>query len=159
MANKKYPLEPLVALRSEHAETAKRELGAKIRARESKKEELERARVQTLEHTESVQQLREQERAQLEAGALRAVDLMRQQAWQLHEEQVAENLVYAEKRAATALEEAHTAEQSAQQTAQARMGDLEVVERDRERFVRQVRAAEAAKEEEAAEEAWRPRTR
>lgn len=158
MGSKKYTLQPLVDVRREKADSAKRELSVKIRERESKEEELQSARQRTLEHASAVQDEKSKERAELEHGHLRAVDLFRQNAWEMEQERQAEALAYAEKRTAAELTEAHGAEEEARDVTATRLGELEAVERDRQRFVERERKAALAKEEEAAEEAWRPRS-
>lgn len=158
MGSKKYTLEPLIDVRREKADAAKRELGDKIRAREGKESELAAARARTLQHADQVAATASSERAALEQGALRAVDLLRQNAWQLQQEREAEELAHRESRSAEAVLAAAHDETAARTDTALRLGELEAVERDRQRFVEQQSKIALAKEEEAAEEAWRPRS-
>lgn len=158
MGSKKYTLEPLVDVRRESADAAKRELGDKIRAREVSEAELHAARRRTLTHAAEVELTTTTERAALEQGGLRAVDLLRQNAWQLQQDRNAEELALNESRSAAAAREALADEDQARQVTAEKLGELKVVENDRARFHEREKRAALAKEEEAAAEAWRPRS-
>lgn len=158
MGSKKYPLEPLVDVRREQADTAKRQLGESVRARESRESELAAARARTLQHADVVDATARSEREALEQGGLRAVDLARQNAWQLQQERETEELAHREVRSAEAVLEATNEEIQARADTAARLAELKAVERDRERFVEREKQIVLAKEEEAAEEAWRPQS-
>lgn len=158
MGSKKYSLQPLVEVRRDKADVAKRELSTKIREREAQQQELANARARTVDHADTTQATKDAERVALEQGALRAVDLFRQSAWEMERQRQAEALVYAEKRIAEALIVASQAEDDSRAATAQRLGELEAVERDRARFLERERKVALAKEEEAAEEAWRPRS-
>ena len=157
MASKTYPLEPLVEVRKSHADAAQRELGSAIREREARLTELDAARARTLEHAEARSETERAERDALNEGALRAVDLLRQDAWQLERAREAERLLAAERLSAEAAVAATDEENRVREETATRLGELKAVERDRARFLEAKERAAAAKEEEAAEEAWRPR--
>lgn len=158
MGSKKYTLEPLVDVRRNQADAAKRELGDAIRAREHQEAELQAARQRTLAHAGDVARTKDAERAALDQGGLRAVDLLRQDAWQLQQDRAAEELAHRERREAEAARGAMAEEDRARASAADKLGELKVVENDRERFLEREKKAALAKEEEAAEEAWRPRS-
>ena len=158
MGSKKYTLEPLVDVRRDKADAAKRELGDAIRARETKEAELQAVRLRTLAHAGEVARTKDAERAALDQGALRAVDLLRQDAWQLHQERAAEELAHRERQSADAARGALADEDRARADTAEKLGELKVVERDRERFLEREKKVALAMEEEAAEEAWRPRS-
>ncbi len=158
MGSKKYTLQPLVQVRREQADAAQRELGDKIRERERSEGELAAARERTLQHAATVERTQRDERSALDRGELRAVDLLRQSAWQLQQEREADELTHRETRSADAVTDANRAEKVAQGATADRVAEWKAVERDRERFYEREKKIALAKEEEAAEEAWRPRS-
>jgi len=158
MGSKKYPLEPLVDVRREHADAATRQLGESVRVRETREAELAAARARTLQHADTVHATEHREREALEQGTLRALDLARQNAWQLQQEREAEELAHRESRSAEAVLAAADEETQARAQTAARLAELKAVERDRERFREREKKVALAKEEEAAEEAWRPQS-
>jgi hypothetical protein len=154
---KKYALEPLRRVREEAERHAKEELARAVQARE----EATRARAAgeaerdaALRRAES---LRAQERERLAQGVLSAADLARQDAWE------------AGARAARVAAESRVRELASREAAAAeaenlrrsdlgaRMRDLELVEKDKERWEEARRARGEAVDEAEGADAWRPK--
>jgi hypothetical protein len=103
--------------------------------------------------------LREREREALERGELSAADLMRGGAWEVRAKAEAERQALHVARAKQADAAAAADLGRAQTDVIGRKAELDVIEKDRQKWsVAEKRCKENA-EEEAAEEAWRPRTR
>lgn len=155
--NAKYALEPARRLRADRAEAAARELADKVRAREAAEADKARAEAARLQAENAAAVARAKERAALERGELKVADLARQDAWSVAVQMEKRTL---EKAAATAEDQARAARET-ETTARGVLGEkkaeAEVLVRDQSRWTAaQVKAREAAEEEEAAE-AWRPR--
>ena len=102
--------------------------------------------------------VKDAEQGALERGNITVADLMRADAWAIR---VAHEEAELAKRAADGVAratEAKDGEAAARATVAGRRADAELVEKHRERWDGAERARDAAKEEEAAAEAWRPKS-
>jgi len=154
MRPKKYPQEPLAALRAKHVDEATA-LGKSVRAREEA-ERVERSHQRLRQDAEvKAKMALDAERGALERGELRVGDLVRAEAWSAR---VAEERVALERRVANAegrASLARDAEDAARGEVTRTHADEVVVERDRARWEESERKQADAKEEEALSEAWR----
>lgn len=152
MRQPKYALEPLVQLRTREVDDASRALGHAVRVREDAQRERRRAEGEEAHHEAEVRASRESEDAALVRGDLRAVDLMRADAWEVRVR--AEHGALADRVASAAgMEQVRTdAERAARDGLARRLADAEVVERDRSRFLSRQKLEGEAREDEAAEE-------
>jgi len=157
MTSRKYPLDPLARVRRDRRDLSGKELAQAITAREAAERgraaaEAERARV-----AEETRRTKEAERAALDRGQLSAGDLQRESAWAARARWDDEARAAAVDRTKEHESAARSSEERAKQRAAVADGEVKVVEKHRERWVKDAdRAAEAAAEEGAAE-AWRPR--
>jgi colicin import membrane protein len=159
MAGPKYPLNPLLKLRERQVEGATAELAKAITAREV----AEAARVEA-EQAEAraeaeAQAVRDAEANALERGELRAGDLHRAQAWEMgvaaDQKRLEASVATAEQREAGAKDQ----EDAARRDLATREANAQVVEKDKSRFDDKSERVAAAKEEEAAAEAFGSRGR
>jgi hypothetical protein len=153
----RYPLEPLAKLREEQVDAAVRGLAAAVEGRNV----AERAR-RTVEHrqdahTAAASHVRVAEGEALERGELRAADLARAGAWETRVASEREAIASDVERAHLAETRARDAEHTAQGDVAARKAGAEVVAADQTRWREALRKKGEAKEEEAAEEAFRRR--
>jgi hypothetical protein len=153
----KYPLEPLARLRQEKAEQAAQALAESVRKREGATRGLRAAEVRRDAHGAAVSTARQAELLALAKGELRALDLARTDAWGVRV--AAENAAHKGmvERAQAAEAQARGQETSARQALSSRQADAEVVVGHRRRWEGEATRLQAAREEEAAFEAWRPK--
>jgi len=157
MGSPKYPLDPLARVRSREVDEAARELGDSVRAREVARGARVATEARRDAHARDAERTREDERAALERGELRAGDLMRQDAW---EHRVAAERAEHERNvvAATAREnDARSAENAAQGALAHRKADEGAVAKHRAKWDAAEAKKRDARDEEAAVEAWRPK--
>jgi YscO-like protein len=157
MAARKYPLDPLAKLREQHVDEASRELAAAARARETAEQRTRLAEREKDAAEESARAVREAERAKLEGGELTVADLQRADAWGVAVAEETKRLEERVARAITAESEARTGEAQHRTTVATRKADAGVVEKDRAKWTEQARKDALGREEEEAEEAWRPK--
>lgn len=154
MASAKYPLDPLLDVRGRGVDTAKAELGESVKARGRAEHERERAEERRREAEARAQQRRDAERAELERGALRAVDLARGDAWEVAASAEAQELEGEVARAADVVARARAQEAEALAALAQRKAEHAVVERDKEKFRARAKKAVEQKEDEAGDEAF-----
>ena len=157
MPRKKYPLDPLLDLRERQVDAATQKLAEAVSARQAAERKREAAEAAKKQAEERARALRERERAALEKGELRAGDLHAARAWEVAVDAERKRLSQQVDAAARGEGEARTAEHGAQHDLAVREADAEVVEKDKERFEAKRKQELLAKEEEAANEAWRPK--
>jgi hypothetical protein len=157
MRPKKYPQEPLAALRARHVDEASAAFAESVRAREAA-ERVERSHQKLRQEAETAAKTTlDAERGALERGELRVGDLVRAEAWSAR---IAEERIALERRVANAegrASVARDAEDAARGDVTRAHADEVVVERDRARWGEGERKRAEAKEEEALDEAWRKR--
>jgi pyruvate/oxaloacetate carboxyltransferase len=158
MPKPKYTLDALEKLREARVDEATKVLAEAVRARETAAARRQAAELALETRTHEIAHIRERERVKLEMGGADAHDLALASAWELGAQAEIARL-------AAAVTERKNEETGAQQKeAEARAAvamkraDADVVHKDHDRFDAGVRKAELAKEEEAAEEAWRRRS-
>ncbi len=153
MSGRKYPLDPLIKLRERQVDDATGELAKAVDARQAAERKREAAEAEKARAEAKAAAARDEEREALARGELRAGDLLRAQAWELgvaeERKKLVQQVVAAEQREKVALEE----EDGARATLAAREADAQVVEKDKDRFVKREVEREIAKEEEAASDA------
>ena len=157
MSPKKYPLESLVRVRKQREDAALSSHAAHITARAlaertRREAEEERACAEAL-----AQRVREHERCALDRGELRVGDLMHADAWEARVKVEGERLARGVLEAASHESSARDAEARSRQELAHKKADVQVVEKDRARWADEKRRGEEAKDEEAAQEAWRPK--
>ena len=157
MSGRKYPLDPLAKLRHRQVDAATRELAHAVEARQEAERKRDAAEAVRARAEASAQVLRDEERAALEHGALRAADLHRAQAWELGVEEERKRLAQQVAAAAQGAERARGAETGVQGALASREADAEVVDEDKARFLEREAKRALAKEEEAAQEAHQAR--
>jgi hypothetical protein len=153
----KYSLEALEKLRDAHVDEAKKLLADAVRAREAATARRQAAEVSLESRRSEVDGIRANERAALEQGGASAHDLALAGAWELGARAELVRLAEAVARRRDDEAAAVTKEAEARASVALKRADAEVVRKDHDRFDAGVRKAELAKEEEAAEEAWRPK--
>ncbi len=158
MRPKKYPLDPLVRVRAKQVDDAARLLAEATRARE----EAERRRAAAAEREEEARRaaasLRDAERGALERGELTVADLMRGDAWAVRVKDEHAELGRRTEDSAAKARQATAGESVARVEVAGRKADAELVERHRGRWAEGERKADEARDEEAAAEAWRPKS-
>lgn len=157
MRKAKYPLESLQRVRDAKVEDATSELGKAVSARETAERERARAEAVKEEHRRAAEEKRASERKALEEGQLRVADLARRDAWEFGVNAEAARLAQVEGAAKAKESDARDAEQTARESLALKKADADVVAKDKARFVEQRQKRALASEEEAAEEAWRPK--
>jgi YscO-like protein len=157
MAARKYPLDPLAKLREQHVDAATRELAAAVRARETAEQRTRLAEREKATAEEKARAVRQAERAKLDGGELTAADLQRADAWGVAVAEENKRLEERVARAAATESAARTGEAEQRATVATRKADAEVVEKDRAKWTEQARKEALGREEEEAEEAWRPK--
>jgi hypothetical protein len=153
----KYPLEPLAALREKKVERATTELAGALRTREAAARTLRTAEARRDAQEQAAARVRAAELEALAKGELRARDLARVDAWGVRAGAERAALVTIVDRAATAEGTAREAEAQAQASLVVRHADARVVEVHRERWNEERRKDLEARDEQASEEAWRPK--
>ncbi len=157
MTSKKYPLDPLVKVRAQAVDTATRALAESIRAREAAERRERVAEDEKRRAEEDACALREAERAKLEQGELKVVDLMRADAWGVAVEAEHERLEQQVQRASEEVRQACAGEGAARAGVASRKAEAEIVEKDRAKWQGRVRREADARQEEEAAEVWRPK--
>lgn len=155
MAAKKYPLEPLVALREQASRAKTEELARNLRELAQREAEAEHARRATAQMAKRQDDERAGFVGELQRGELRAADMMQASNYAFVEAQRLGALDAAAREAERVQQMAETCAVAARNTLAETRAAEEVVLRDRERFTREQAKAAQAREEEAAEEAWR----
>jgi chromosome segregation ATPase len=157
MERKKYPLDPLLKLRERQVDAATQKLAEAVGARQAAEKKREAAEAAKAKAEDRARELREKERDALEKGGLRAGDLHAGRAWEFAVEEERRRLAQQVDAASQGEKKARDTERGAQHDLASREADAEVVDQDKERFETKRKQAELAKEEEAANEAWRPK--
>ncbi len=157
MAKPKYSLEALEKLRETRVDEAKKLLAEAVREREAATARRRAAEVSLESRQREVDDIRANERAALEQGGAAAHDLALAGAWELGAQAELVRLADAVARRKEDEAAAMAKEAEARASVALKRADAEVVRKDHDRFDAGVRKTELAKEEEAAEEAWRPK--
>jgi len=149
----KYPRASVLEHRERLSDAAKEALAKAIAEREAKKAAVARAEADVANAETARTEVLAKEAARLARGEARADDLTRQAAWE-----AATNAHLAELRRKVAvalevLEDAVSKERGALTELQNRKADVDVLEKDRERYLLEERKKMEAREEEAAAEA------
>jgi len=157
MAARKYPLDPLAKLREQHVDEATRELAEAVRAREAAEQRTRLAERERATAEERARFVREAERAKLEGGELKVADLQRADAWSVAVDEEQKQLAERVARASSVESDARTGEAQQRATVATRKADAQVVEKDRAKWTEKAQKDAQAREEEEAQEAWRPK--
>jgi colicin import membrane protein len=157
MRPRKYPLEPARRVRESRADDAKKDLASAIDARERAEQRRRAAEAEREQARGQARAVREKELAALARGELSAADLMRGDAWEARVREEEARRAREVAQAATKEAEAQGTEDKARGDLATRRADVEVVEKDRERWTAREKQAEEKREEEGAAEAWRPK--
>ena len=157
MPRPKYPLEPLLEDRKRKVDDQAAELADAIRQREAAEAAKARAEQAKWDAEAAGAAVRAQEAEALARGELRAVDLARAQAWEVAERTRLEGLERAKATAVAKADGARADEGDARATLAQKKADRDVVVKDKGRFDARLAHRVQAAEEEAAEEAWRPK--
>jgi hypothetical protein len=157
MTRAKYPLEPLAKVRAHATSAQAAELAKAVRERTRAEAERRAADAARARAEASASEVRAREGEALSRGQLTVADLARGDAWEARVRAEGAALFEdvaraAEGEAAASDQETHARAELAQ-----RRADADVVEKDRARFDQGQRRREEAREEEGAEEAWRPK--
>jgi hypothetical protein len=153
----RYPLEPLAKLREDQADAAVRGLAVAVAGRDAAERDRRTVERQRDDQEAAATRVRDAEQEALARGELRAADLARAGAWETRVASEGEAMASAVERARGAESHAREVEQSAQGEVAARKAGAEVVGADRARWQDALRKKAEAREEEAAEEAFRPK--
>jgi len=151
----RYPLEPLAKLREDQAGAAVRGLAAAVAGRDAAERARRLAEQRREAHESASTRVRETEQEALARGELRVGDLARAGAWETRVASEGETMASAVERARSTETRARAVEQSAQGDVATRKAAVEVVGADRARWQDAHRKKADAREEEAAEEAFR----
>jgi len=151
----RYPLEPLAKLREDQADAAVRGLAVAVAGRDAAERDRRTVEQQRDTLEAAAARVRETEQEALARGELRVGDLARAGAWETRVASEGEATAAALERARGAETRAREAEQSAQGEVATRKAGAEVVSADRARWQDALRKKAEAREEEAAEEAFR----
>jgi hypothetical protein len=157
MRSPRYPLEPLAQLRSRKVDEAARAYAASVGEREAAEGVKRAAEARRRRHEKDAADVRNAERAALDRGDLRAGDLDRAESWGAQAAVQQRSLEAAVERADAREKQARDAELAAQARTALRQADATVVAKDRARWDQAQRAAIDAREEEALDEACRPK--
>lgn len=155
----KYSLEPLVQHRERQVDEATVELREAVRARETAEEARARAERARREAEERAARERAAEAERFANGELRAADLANAQRWEVGVQRAIGELEHAREQAASRAAAAKSMEEAARAELARQKADLDVVAKDRDRFVQKLRRAAEAADEENAEEAHGARRR
>ena len=157
MVKAKYPLAALLTVRAQATSESKLKLAQRIRDEAARRAEQVEATARLRTQEASAQRAHQAHQCELHAGILRAGDLALR-AGAVYVEQKVHDAHLFEVDAAAEREATARRESAIEQ---ARLAGLraaeEVVRLDQERFELQVKKVQYAREEEAAEEAWRKR--
>lgn len=151
----RYPLEPLAKLREDQADAAVRGLAEAVSVRHSAERHRLAAEQRRDDHEEAAARVREAEGEALARAELRVADLARAGAWETRVASEGESMASQLERAREAETSARDAEVAARGEVTTRKAGAEVVGADRMRWRDALRKVADAKEEEAAEEAFR----
>jgi len=157
MQRKKYPLEPLARLKRERAETRTRELGEAVAAREALEKERAAKEADRERARDAASVVCREERARLEGGDLKVLDLVRGGIWETRVKTEDAQRGRAIERARAAEEEARATEAGAKLHVASAKAESESVQRHHARWDALAKNAEEAREEEAMSEAVRPK--
>jgi hypothetical protein len=157
MRRKKYPLESLAHLKKDRVDAKARELGAAVSAREAREAERVRKEAEREAARASADVIRTAERAALERGDLRAIDLSRVKVWDRRVQ--LEDLGRAREvdEARTAEDRSRAAEGAAKNDVATARAESESVEQHRKRWKAALRKGQESLEEEAVADAVRPK--
>jgi hypothetical protein len=152
----KYPRASVLAHRERLVDDAKEALARAVKEREAR--EAQRARAENAVATELQKRadVMQEEAARLARGELRATDLARQGAWEARADAEIAELRRKLAEAAASVDDAVAKEREALAELANRKADVDVLEKDRERYLLEERKKAEAREEEAAAEARRP---
>jgi len=151
----KYPLEPLAKLREEQADAAVRGLAVAVAGRDAAERDRGTAEQRRAAHAAAAIRVREAEQQALDRGELCVGDLARAGAWEMRVASEDETMASAVSRAREVETRARELEQAARGEVATRKAGAEVVDADRARWHDAQRKKAEAREEEAAEEAFR----
>jgi hypothetical protein len=155
----RYPLEPLAKVRTDQADAAVRGLAVAVAGRDAAERERREAETRRQAHEEAAARVRDAEQEALARGELRVGDLARAGAWETRVASEGATLTSTVDRAQGAENRARHVEQTARGEVASRKADVEVVAADRARWDASLRKKAEAREEEAAEEAFRRKPR
>jgi hypothetical protein len=158
MPKPKYALDALEKLRDAKVDDAKKALAEAVRQREAATARRQAAEAALEARAREIADIRERERVKLEMGGADAHDLALAGAWELGAQAELARLAQAVVDRKNEESGAQMKEAEARAAVAMKRADADVVHKDHERFEAGVRKAELAKEEEAAEEAWRPKS-
>jgi hypothetical protein len=151
----RYPLQPLARLREEQVDAAVRGLATAVAGRDAAELARRTAERRRDVHAEAAARVREAEGQALGRGELRAADLARAGAWETRVASERQAMASEVGRALGAEAQARDAERKAQEDTATRKADAEVVATDQARWSEALHKRGEAREEEAAEEAFR----
>lgn len=157
MPKPKYPLKPLLEHRERKVDDATAELGQAVRVREAADRDRALAESAKRDAEERARTVRAGESDLLGRGELRVADLARAEAWSIG---MATEMAGHDRSVATSVDRqsgAQRAESGARTALATTMAERDVVAKDEARFAARTSARVLAAEEEAAEEAYRPR--
>lgn len=157
MGKPKYPNETLRRVRTDRVDRAVLELAKAISERDAAEKRQRAAEAVKADHERAAEEKRAAERAALLGGALRVADLMRKDAWEFGVRTEGDKLAADVERAKASADGAKGAENKARAHTAEKRAEADVVDKDREKWAAREGKKALAKEEEAAEEAWRPR--
>ena len=157
MAKSKYPLESLRQVRQNGVDDATARLASAVRERERAEAKTAAAALAGHAHEQATTEKKASEQRALEDGSLTAADLARRDAWEFQVRADAAKLEGEIACARASEEKAKQGEALAQKDLGAKKAEADVVDKDRARFTEKQTKLALATEEEAAEEAWRPR--
>ncbi len=157
MPRPKYPLQPVLEDRQRKVDDQAAELGQSIRRREAAEAAKAKAEAVKREAEQAAAAVRADEAEALARGELRAIDLMRAEAWEVAEKARIDSLSRAADAAAAKAASAQREEVDARVTLAQKKAEHDVVVKDKGRFAERLAKKAQAAEEEAAEEAWRPK--
>jgi hypothetical protein len=150
--NPKYPLEPLREHRDRHVDAATTQLASAVETREAAEEAQRSAEDERREADARAAVVRRDEAALLASGELRVADLARAQAWEHAATTEIAALEQAVARATADVRAATNAEGEARAELARKMADLDMVTKDKARFLDRVRRTSEAVDEEAVDD-------
>jgi hypothetical protein len=157
MATRKYPLEQAKKVRDGAVDRAAREVSDAVRARDEAERRAREAAREEAEAKAAAEAVREAERGALARGELTAADLARAHAWEGRAESEIADLEDRARAAGDATARAHADEARAREELGRRRADADALAKHREKWDDRVRREGEARDEEGAEEAWRPK--
>ena len=151
-----YPRKSVLEHRERIADGAVEALARGVRERESVEREKAQAEADRIRTLTAAEELRENERAALARGELKASDLAQKGAWEMRAEAEARAMDLRVAETEKKLHDAVRAEAVALTVVANKKADADVLVKDRERFHAEAQKRADASEEEAAVEAYRP---